>query len=517
MTDEATSPTSPTSADPEGILRFALRQGPLRGLLRDPLAIDEQARTTSTLPPHAARGPLGRPLPAGTSDLLAAARYPDGRAAAPHHRRALLGHLLTAAFGLQRREPSNPADDHRAIASVRGKFPVHVLVVGSDGAAGRLDVYRSALVDLDVDPALVEPLRPADGEVRIVLAGRHTDFPTFYGILRCALADLEVGINVRSLVVAAELFGIPAEVEIGGALPGAARDLLAACGPGSWSAPVIATLRDLDPLPWSELLHGYIANRYDPGLDALLESESAHESLRESASIIAPRYTADESPRTSAAAIPSSIPLPPRAGIGWDRVVWNRSAGRVPAPLTGFSARPATTDRRAVEELLAWVRTPAPEGRLREVGAAVTVHAVVQNTAGLESGHYVAAGDSLRLAEADATLPARLEAAFGYPLTAANDCAVRHALSLWYFSVDLERLIAEFGPAAWGLLNVWCGWATHGLSIGSAAQGLFARPARSFDEHFVTGLLRLDREQCPVFMVVCGRARYAEPMLDLRD
>ena len=527
MTDDT---GTPTSAAPDEVLRFALRQGPLRGLLRDPLAVDEQARTTATLPPRAARGPLGRPLPTGTWDLLAAADYPGGRAAAPRTSRALPGHVLTAAFGLQRREPSNPANDHRAVASVRSKFPVHVLAIGPDGAAGYLDVYRSALVDLDVDPAAVEPLRPEPGGVRIVLAARHTDLPTFYGILRCALADLEVGINVRSLLVAAQLFGVPAGVEVGGPLPGAARDLLAATGPGSWSAPVVATLRGLDPLPWSELLLGYLADRYDPGIDALLETESAHESLVESASVIAPRYhgvvaEAADGDRQAPApivavpapAIPTLPPLPPaRAGTDWSRVVWSRSAGRVPAGLTGFSARPATTDRGSVEELLAWAHMPAPEQRLREVGAAVTVHAVVQNTAGLESGRYTAADGSLRLAEADASLPARLETAFGYPLTAANDCAVRHALSIWFFTVDLERLVEDLGPAAWGLLHVWCGWASHGLSIAAAAQGLFARPARSFDEHFVTNLLRLPREQCPVFMVICARARYTEPMLDLR-
>lgn len=511
MTEDA---ATPMSADPGETLRFALRQGPLRGLLRDPLAVDERARTTATLPPRAARGPIGRPLPTGTWDLLAASDYPNGQAASPPNRRTLLGHVLTAAFGLQRREPSNPANDHRAIASVRSKFPVHVLVIGPDGAAGYLDVYRSAVVDIDVEPAVVEALRPAPGGVRIALAARHTDLPTFYGTLRCALADLEVGINVRSLSVAAQLFGIPAEVQVGGPLPGAAHDLLAACGPGSWSAPVTVTLRDLEPLPCSEPLHGYIADRYGAELDALLEAESAHESLRESASAIAPRYAAHGSPQTPAEAIPA---LPARAGSDWSRVLWNRSAGRVPDPLTGFSARPATTDQRGVEELLAWVRTRAPEGLPRELSAAVTVHAVVQNTAGLKSGHYVAAGDSLQLVLADATLPTKLEAAFGYPLTAANDCAVRHALSLWYFTVDLERLIRERGPAAWSLLHVWCGWAAHGLCIGAAAQGLFARPARSLDEHYVTALLRLPRKQCPVFMVVCGRARYTEPVLDLRS
>ncbi|AXI76541.1 hypothetical protein [Peterkaempfera bronchialis] len=501
------------AASDDEILRFALRQGPLRGLLQDPVRIDERVRTTATLPPQGARGPLGRPLPLGTRDLLAEAGYPGGRVPAANAGPGLLGHVLTAAFGLQRREPSNPANDHRVIASVRSKFPVHVQVVGPDGAPGYLDPYRHALVDLDADPAPVAALRPPGGGVRVVLGARYTDLPTPYGILRRALADLEIGINVRSLVVAAQLFGVPATVQYGGPQVGAAGELLASSGPGSWSAPVVVTLHGLDPLPPSRPLGGPVQDRYDRGFDALLDTGSAHPSLTGSALVAEVRYTVDAAPCSPAEAIP---PLPDRAGTDWSRVVWNRTAGRVPSPLTGFAVRPAATDRGRLAELLAWARVPAPEGRLRDIGSAVRLHVVVQHTAGLASGHYAVDEGALRLEQADAGLAGRLEAGFGYPLTPENDCGVRHALSLWYFTVDLERLIADFGPEAWSLLQVWCGWVTHGLTVAAAAQGLFARPARSFDEHLVSSLLRLPREQTPVFMTVCGRARYAEPMLDLR-
>jgi len=519
---EAERPPERTAPADE-VLRFALRQGPLRGLLQEPVRVDERIATTAVLPPRHARGARGRALPVGTRDLLAGADYPHGRVRREERAEGepadgeTVGYALTAAFGLQRREPSNPANDHRAVASVRSKFPVHVLAVGPWGAAGYLDLYRHALVDVDVEPAVLTGLRPSTGEVRIVLAARYTDFPTAYGILRRALGDLEVGINLRALVVAARLFGLRATVQHSGPEAAAAARLLAATGPGAWSPPVVVTLHGAGVLAESRPLGPVHPERYGPRGDVLLEAESRHPTLTGSAASVEARRSAGEEPPVPAEAIP--VRPAPVAGppLDWGRVLWNRTAGRVPAAQTGFSVRPSRTDRRRVEELLAWAEVPAPAGLLREVRSSVGLHAVVQHTDGLVAGHYsVTAEGALRLERADPRLAAGLETGFGYPLTAGNDCGLRHASSIWVCTADPERLLADHGPAAWSLLQVACGWTAHGLTMAAAAQGLFARPARSFDEHLVTGLLRLPREQWPVLMVVCGRARYAEPMLDLR-
>ncbi|MCI4061344.1 hypothetical protein MRQ36_01645 [Micromonospora sp. R77] len=216
-------------ADATDTLRFALRQGPLRGILHDPIVIDESVPTTALLPPAAARGVRGRPLPPGTTAALAAAAYPAGRLPAGPVSWERLGTVLLAAFGLQRREPSNPANDHRVTASVRSKFPVHVFVVPPAGPAGYLDVYRHALVDVP-DVSVPPPLRPGPGEVTVVLAARHTDLPAPYGALRCALTDLETGINLRSLLVAAELAGLGAVAATDGPTVTSAADLVGATG-----------------------------------------------------------------------------------------------------------------------------------------------------------------------------------------------------------------------------------------------------------------------------------------------
>jgi hypothetical protein len=87
---------------------------------------------------------------------------------------------------------------------------------------------------------------------------------------------------------------------------------------------------------------------------------------------------------------------------------------------------------------------------------------------------------------------------------------------MWVFSADIDEVLDDFGPAGWPLLQLWCGWAAHGLCTAAAAYGLFARPARSFDEFRMQHAMGLPGEVLPVFSVTCGRARFAEPMLDLR-
>ncbi|MGW7610868.1 hypothetical protein ACWGKW_27030 [Streptomyces sp. NPDC054766] len=497
------------------VLRFALRQGPLRGLLHDPINVDERVPTTACLPPRSARADRGRPLPLGAHDLLAATPYPAGRVgAAVEGGGQRVGAVLAAAFGPLRREPSNPANDHRVTASVRSKFPVHVFTVPAEGPAGYLDPYRHAVVDLD--PADAPAPRPARNDLNIVLAGRHTDLPTPYGVLRCALADLEVGINLRSLLATAELFGLRASVRVSGPEVVQAARLVAATGPGSWSAPVVVTLHEVGELPSAGPLEPVGGGALDAELDALLEVETGHPSLAETAAAVAPRLAGPATPSGAGRALPE-LPRPgsEKADQDWARVWWNRSAGRVPRPLSGFSARPVTRGEDCLRDLLAWAAAPAPVA-LREVAARVRLTVVPQRLAGLPTGRYGFTDGGLRPAEADPELPRRMEALFGYPLTPANDCGVRHATALWIFSADLRTLVEDLGPAAWGLLQVWCGWVSHGLTLGAAAHGLFARPARSFDEHRLADLLRLPEAESPVFLTVCGATRYAEPMLDLR-
>ncbi|MEZ0090957.1 hypothetical protein [Streptacidiphilus sp. EB129] len=504
---------------------FAYRQGPWRAVLNEQPHVDDTVPTTATLPPATARGTSGRPLPSGTHMLLSGARYPQtpalpATAAVPDGDR--LGHLLVAALGLQRREPSNRFNDHRAVPSVRSKFPVHAFVLAPDGSSAYLDLYRHALVDLPGrvaaggDPGR---LLPPPGDVTVLLAARYADLPTPYGRLRCALGLLELGINLRGLHIAADLLGVRVRLRPDGADISAGGRLVAAGGPGAWSPPLVMTLEGVGPLHASGPLPGAAGSgppRYAVE-DARLLQESGHPSILEAIGITAPLTGLTCS---AAEPIPGIPDLPPRdtgtARHRWDEVLWNRSAGRVPATLSGFSARPTVLGEDCLTDMLAWGGLPAPGPLLAEVGRRMRTSVALQRTAGLPTGQYTAVEGRLALDRADAGLLRELQDGFGYPLTPSVDCGLRHANAMWVLSADLDGILDDFGPAGWSLLQMWCGWTAQGLVTAAAAHGLFARPARSFEEFRMQRVLNLPRNLLPVFTVTCGRSRFAEPMLDLR-
>ncbi|QMU78092.1 hypothetical protein GXW83_22730 [Streptacidiphilus sp. PB12-B1b] len=503
---------------------FAYRQGQWRGRLNEQPHVDDSVPTTATLPPAAARGVDGRPLPLGTAALLSAARYPQTPACPaaeqlpPGDR---LGHLLVAALGLQRREPSNRFNDHRSIASVRSKFPVHAFVVAPDGSTAYLDLYRHALVGLPLTVAAggeLAALLPAPGDATVLLAARYTDLPTPYGRLRCALGLLELGVNLRSLHVAADLLDVTVRQRWHGDDVAAAGLLVAGSGPGAWTPPLVLTLEGVGPLPEARPL----PHSAEPGPSAYAEEDARLRQESENVSILdSAEATGPLTELTLAAAEPArGVPgLPVRdtgtARLPWAQALWNRTAGRTPVGVSGFSTRPVTLGDDALADLLAWSSLPAPEP-LAAVGRAVRTTVALQRIAGLPTGRYDVVDGRLEAEQADPGLMQALEDSFSYPLSPVVDCGLRHATAMWVFSADLDAILDAFGPAGWSLLQLWCGWATHGVATAAAAHGLFARPARSFEEYRMQYLMGLPKEVVPVFSVTCGRSRFAEPMLDLR-
>lgn len=162
---------------PDEVLRFAFSQGSGKSIVTEPISVQTAATTSGRLP-AAARLTSTTALPFGTVDLLADTPYPRRAGFSGADRRVRLGHALVAAFGLQRREPSNPYNDHRGIPSVRSKFPVHAFLTDR-WRSQVLDVYRHALIDLDTASTL-------DAPAAIALAGRYTHLPSFYQRLRGA-------------------------------------------------------------------------------------------------------------------------------------------------------------------------------------------------------------------------------------------------------------------------------------------------------------------------------------------
>ncbi|MEU6232277.1 hypothetical protein [Kitasatospora sp. NPDC047058] len=477
--------------------RFAFEQGAGKAFVAPGPQIDPSIGTTSGQLPAGVRPDAGRPLALGTSRLLrrtpfpAALRPEDGPAAGEE----TLDHLLVTAFGLQRREPSNSFNDHRVVPSVRSKFPVRPYLL-QDGATRYLDVQRHALLDVEGTPA-------AAGEqgTTVVLAGRHTDLPPQYALLRGPLVDLEIGHNLRSLYLAAQLFGVRAELELPTPDPEGLAERIGVRPAEGWAYPVAVRLDGATPRwrPGTDRP----APTGDPALDRVLRID---------------RLTRPSGAPAPAAGTTGTGPYPVEGnGLTWAEVLWNRTAGRTPEGVGGFSGVRAPQPYAAVADSLALACAPPPSPLLAAVARHVRLTLCAQDVEGLPDGIHRVEDDRLTGHLARPGVHAALDAQFGYPLSGGNDCSVRHATFVWTFTADLRALFAEFGPSAWKLLQYACGWSAHGLVLGAAAYGMYARPARAFDEVRIARTLELDRDQTAVFQVVCGTGRFREPMLDLRS
>ncbi|HWB35539.1 MAG TPA: hypothetical protein VHA75_05885, partial [Rugosimonospora sp.] len=121
-----------------------------------------------------------------------------------------------------------------------------------------------------------------------------------------------------------------------------------------------------------------------------------------------------------------------------------------------------------------------------------------------------------RLVRADSRVLAAAQAGFGQPPAPDTDSGLRHAVVVAVTSARVGDLLAEHGAAGLGLLNLACGWASHGICLAAARYDLAARPARSYDEHHLAPLLDLPPGELPVFLTACGRSRHIGLQLDLR-
>ncbi|MFF1283951.1 hypothetical protein ACFVY4_24820 [Streptomyces sp. NPDC058299] len=489
-----------TAQDPRirDVLRFAYAQGPGKGQVTAPVRIDPDAPHTSGLLPPGADPNSTVPLPRGAHELLTELPFPDGRftdgeGAGDGDQ---LGWALSSAFGLVRQEPSNPYNDHRAHPSVRSKFPVHAFVTSPGGRHHYLDPYRCGLVGLpDGDPT--------DRAHRVVLAGRFTHLPSYYRLLRGPLTELELGINLRTLAMTLQLFGLQAGSAL--RLPGLDGErVLTSLGLApahEWSLPIVVELPRSQPTPDSGPVR--------PQDDTLVgvDDSDLGEVVR-----VNRHQRGDSAPEPLTAAIPGHA----RRGVDWSQVLWRRTAGRMPRALSGMNGRRRRVPAAAFLDAAAWGALPPPGPTLRAAARHVRVTAVVQDVTGHADGTYrigPAGPEPVPSGQADA---ARLEAVYGYPLTTGNGCDVRHATAVWFLSADLRALVAEFGPRGWHLAQYVCGWIVQGLCVAAAAHDLYARPTRAFDELPTQRLLGLPDEETLLFSVVSGTGRFTEPLLDLR-
>ncbi len=464
--------------------------------------------------PDAARSGALAALPHGTVDLLEGMPFPHGRfsGGAGADR---LGHALVAAFGVHRREPENPFNDHRGYPSVRGKFPVQVLV-GERGRRRALDVYRHALVDL---ATAERPARAAGSGVEgveIALAGRYTRLPPVYKWFRGSLVHLELGINLRMLCLALELFGLRGRLRLPDASAEEALTTLGLTPSWQWSLPLTVAL-DTDTDPGAEAGTGTDTDT-DTG-PARSASDSAGAAAGGPDHVLAEALAVNRAQDFREPPAPLGPAFPAGTGGGelsWAELLWRRTSGRMPRGLYGMNGRRRRLPAAALRDAVDWLALPPPGGTLRAVYESLRVSGVVQAVDGFADGVHRLVDGELSPYFEDPTVAARLEEHYGYPLAPGNGCDVRHAATIWFLSVRPREVMERFGPGAWCAAQYAAGWAAQGLCLAAAAHGLYARPVRAFQEVPTRRILGLDPDEMIVFSVITGTPRYTGPLLDVR-
>lgn len=438
----------------------------------------------------------GWPLPLGTTDLLAGTPYPWSVVAAPVSRTHALAHALAMVFAPIRREPDNPYNDHRSYASPRSAFPVRAFV--SDGSHWRLlDPSRRELGGT-LERATTHP-------AALALTGRFTQLPPDYQWFRGSLVNLEIGMVLRALSIALNLFGITGALR----LPDTgAVALLRELGPEpsyEWSLPVVVELTGHEPRPTpasgTQLSPRPVAAE-DPALADLVAGDRR-------------RLFAGPS-----APLGSGIPRRLTHPVGhrsWADVLWGRTSGRMPRGLHGMAARPHPVPAETVANAVRWLRVPAPTPLLRAVAASVRVDAVVGAVEGWPAGTYRLDETRLQLRRADGSALARLEEAYGYPASPLVGCDIRHAAVTWVLTVRPRELMDRFGPSGWSAAQYVCGWMTQGLCLAAAAADQFARPVGAFQQDQLRHVIDLTDDEMVTLAVVVGTERHhGGAVLDLR-
>lgn len=445
-------------------------------------------------PPSCVGGGTSVDLPRATHELLGRAPYPHGRVAVGEPDEALL-RALVASFGVQWSDPDAVYDPHRGYASPRCLYPVQVFV--DDGERWHLlDPERHTLTALTAGAG-------RGRQRRIALTGRYTRIPSGYKWFRGSLVNLELGIVLRQLGLALELFGLSSRVVLPHWGSAALLDELGLTPSWEWSLPTVVEIGPEYPEPAPPAdTPGPVDQPEEPALRDLV------------------RVNRTQAFADAPARMPSAVPARPVPGPGtasWAELMWRRNSGRMPRGLLGMSGRRARVPAGSVEDAVRWLDVPPPGPTLAAAADLVTLTAVFQDVAGYADGiHRVRSGQAVQLS-ADRTAAARLEAEYGYGLSTDAGCDIRNASAIWFMSVKPRELFARLGANGWSAAQYWCGWALHGLCLSTTAYGMFTRPVRAFNEIPVQRILQLDPDEMIALAAVVGTPRYApHALLDIR-
>jgi hypothetical protein len=188
----------------------------------------------------------------------------------------------------------------------------------------------------------------------------------------------------------------------------------------------------------------------------------------------------------------------------------------MPRGLKGLAGRRLPQSFSVVEDAMDWLSVPPPSALLRQVMQALTVTVCLQDVDGHAGGVYRFNDGRLSQIAKNDSIGVELEEGYEHRQSMEVGCGVRVANTIWFVSVRVRQLISDIGPWAWPLVLLISGWITQGLCLAAAGRGLYARPARAFQEIPVQRLLHLAPDELILISVTCGTPRFTESTLDLR-
>lgn len=454
---------------------------------------------------------LSIPLDWNEAGILDRLTYPTAPAAAPigEQRWKALSALLYGAVGVLRFEPANTFNPHRGYPSARGLFPVHAYLLTEEHAL-RYDPVGHCLQPVGQHRMHA----PVPHGMAIALAGCFGTFPEAYGPLRYALTILEAGHALYNLVLLASALGFDPKVHLRFS-DEALLARLALPRDGSFSPVAIvslgAGLPNLVAPPLPDIPSERLAQ---PGADPLTEIERA--TWLDGAHIMLSGTAASEAGGlASRQPVPSSRPLPPyqpRAPHSLGEVLYARNAGRGAAGLCGRGV-PISVD--VLSAAVTALRPPPLDlSSSARSPSGLRVFVAAERTTGLDDGIYelAPARAELSLVRQGRYLEA-LQAGFTYPPSAIN---IRSMNLVWLLAVDYPAVLERYGGRGLRLANLELGWLAQALGCAAAAEGLFARPVRSFREPVLDELLRLGPTEMIGYEVLCGSNRFSDFPFDLR-
>jgi hypothetical protein len=200
---------------------------------------------------------------------------------------------------------------------------------------------------------------------------------------------------------------------------------------------------------------------------------------------------------------PPASPLSPVSQSVAD-VLFQRHSGRSPRGL-GLTATMAPIPAEVIFRAAASPRSCT--------GIQVRLLVATERVSGLADGLYEAGRSDLTPLRRGRML-GLAQAAVSYPAIQSVTMASFNAV--WFLVVDYPAIVSQHGQAGFRRAQLELGARAQDIGLSLAADGCFARPIRSFHEPVLDDLLGLRPAQQVGYVLLTGRSRCTDLLLDLR-